>query len=241
MIPHKQWDLNTGQKVRTFSHGSQLSAIAMRSISGPYVPEPTDRVMFSAAQDAGSSYLTGESITTESNLRDIIGLGRDGDISATTKPAEVEIEAKSEASYDPLFDEPETESGGQQGQSPQHEEQPLLITKEESASSLSLPKPNDGSAVPKLPVVQAGLVPLSKKTVIPLLDPVTYSEYSTDVLLAASIDGQVVLWDRRAGNNRGVGRLEMSERCPPWCLSVLFVLLIFPYVWVQFPTGMLVI
>ncbi|GJJ12113.1 hypothetical protein Clacol_006354 [Clathrus columnatus] len=214
-----QWDLNTGQKVRTYAHGSQLSAIAMRPLSGPYVPEPTNRLLFSADQKIGST-------DTESNQQDMIGQGQDVDKNVTTtKIPETETETKSEASYDPLFDEPEPENGQQRDQGSQRpvesqQYQHHLSTKEENDSVLSLPRPNsEVPAVPKLPAVQAGLVPLSKKAAIPPLDPATYSKYSTDILLVASIDGQVVLWDRRAHPTRGVGRLEMSERCPPWCLS----------------------
>ena len=57
----------------------------------------------------------------------------------------------------------------------------------------------------------------------PLLDQSTYASYSPDVLMTASVDGQVVLWDIRvpsASPGKGVGRLEMSEKTPPWCVSV---------------------
>lgn len=171
--------------------------------------------MFSTSQETGS--IPPESLAVESNLQ-----GReDNDENVPTKPPEAETDVKSEASYDPLFDEPEPENGRQPEQLPQQQEQQQVPTKEDNSLSLPLPKFNEVSTMPKLPAVQAGLVPLSKKAVIPLLDPVTYSEYSTDILLAASVDGQVVLWDRRARSHRGVGRLEMSEKCPPWCLSVI--------------------
>ncbi|KDQ11704.1 hypothetical protein BOTBODRAFT_135510 [Botryobasidium botryosum FD-172 SS1] len=66
-------------------------------------------------------------------------------------------------------------------------------------------------------------VPQSSRYELPLLDPVTYASYSRDILLTACIDGQVVLWDRRAPavsqGRPGVGRLELGERCPPWCVS----------------------
>ena len=40
------------------------------------------------------------------------------------------------------------------------------------------------------------------------------------VLMTASIDGQVILWDTRVNApGYGVGRLWMSERTPPWCVS----------------------
>ena len=56
---------------------------------------------------------------------------------------------------------------------------------------------------------------------IPLLSPTTYRSFSDSVLMYSSMDGQVTLVDRRAGNgNGGVGRLAGSEKAPPWCMSV---------------------
>ena len=59
---------------------------------------------------------------------------------------------------------------------------------------------------------------------IPVLGSATYRNFSGDVLLTSSMDGQVVLIDRRvpvyAGSVGGVGRLLPGERAPPWCMSV---------------------
>lgn len=59
---------------------------------------------------------------------------------------------------------------------------------------------------------------------IPVLSPATYRQFSDDVLLYSSMDGQVVLIDRRVpsyeGTSGGVGRLLPGERAPPWCMSV---------------------
>ncbi|WVR07353.1 hypothetical protein IAU60_004394 [Kwoniella sp. DSM 27419] len=58
---------------------------------------------------------------------------------------------------------------------------------------------------------------------IPLLSPTSYRAFSDDVLLTSSMDGQVVLIDRRVpseeGSGLGVGRLQPGERAPPWCMS----------------------
>lgn len=193
----KQWDLNTGQQIRNFTHGAQLTAVAMRPITGP-LTEPVDRVAITAGPV--------QNVTTVSG-----SLDHNIDVSGNIDgPAQVP-EAKSEASYDPLFDEPDAEV-----------EQPSVQPKQEEPSSAPVPvvtptKPNGTTPTPAPYKSQAGP---PKKPAIPLLDPVSYGEYSDDVLLAASIDGQVVLWDRRAQTHRGVGRLEMGEKCPPWCLSV---------------------
>ena len=59
---------------------------------------------------------------------------------------------------------------------------------------------------------------------IPVLSPASYNNFSEDVLLTSSMDGQVVLIDRRvpvyAGSGGGVGRLLPAEKAPPWCMSV---------------------
>ena len=180
----------------------------MRPITGPLTPEPVSRVSISIGPVPHASTVSGSS---DSNKPDV----PDNSVQVS--------EAKSEASYDPLFDEPDADVQ-------QHGVQP----KQEPNSAPVLPavtKTKDNSVTPtpashKLPSLQAGLVPPQKKPAIPLMDPVSYGEYSDDVLLAASIDGQVVLWDRRAQTHKGVGRLEMGEKCPPWCLSVcnLFIL-----------------
>jgi transcriptional activator SPT8 len=172
--------------------------------------------LFSASQDDGvtqpanldnSKYSnpanTGQGIKSEGPKAEI------GKMDANPSKLDPEPDAKSETSYDPLFDDDELEVENGQTHAPNSE------------STLSVPKVEGvtpATETTDLPAIQA--TTLSKKPTIPLLDSATYGEYSMDILLAASIDGQVVLWDRRAHNSRGVGRLEMGEKCPPWCLSV---------------------
>jgi len=59
---------------------------------------------------------------------------------------------------------------------------------------------------------------------IPVLSRDTYKAFSDDVFMTSSMDGQVVLIDRRVrdyeGSALGVGRLMPGERAPPWCMSV---------------------
>ncbi|KAJ7068043.1 WD40-repeat-containing domain protein [Mycena amicta] len=98
-------------------------------------------------------------------------------------------DAKSDASFDPLFDdEPEGEA---------------------SASGPAFPIKAEGPALPSRAIAQ---------NAPPLIDSAINSALSPDILLTAAIDGQVILWDRRA-QGTGVGRLWMSEKTPPWCLS----------------------
>jgi transcriptional activator SPT8 len=55
----------------------------------------------------------------------------------------------------------------------------------------------------------------------PVLDPVTYNNFSPDILMTAAIDGQVMLWDRRVHSpGYGVGSLPLGEKTRPWCVSV---------------------
>ncbi|KAG9125572.1 Transcription factor spt8, partial [Ceratobasidium sp. 392] len=57
---------------------------------------------------------------------------------------------------------------------------------------------------------------------VPTLDPGTYERYSHNILMTAAIDGQITIWDRRVAGNSpgsGVGRLEIPEKTPPWCVS----------------------
>ncbi|KAF7313599.1 MT-A70-domain-containing protein [Mycena chlorophos] len=102
----------------------------------------------------------------------------------------MDTDAKSDASFDPLFDdEPETAT-----QSPLKHAMPALPTGT-SARAIAHNAP-------------------------PLLDSTINGALSPDILLTAAIDGQVILWDRRAQTpGTGVGRLWMSEKTPPWCLS----------------------
>ncbi|KAJ7667754.1 WD40 repeat-like protein [Mycena polygramma] len=117
------------------------------------------------------------------------------DVDSTSQP--IDSDARSDASFDPLFDdEPEADATF-------------------SVPGQSVPElPNPG---PKPPPPRAIAPP---KNAPPLLDAATNSVLSSDILMTASIDGQVILWDKRAHTpGAGVGRLWMSEKTPPWCLS----------------------
>ena len=54
---------------------------------------------------------------------------------------------------------------------------------------------------------------------IPLLTRTTYGEFSNDVMMTSTMDGQVTLMDRRVPDNGRVGRLLSGEKAPPWCMS----------------------
>ncbi|KAG6874200.1 hypothetical protein C0995_003746 [Termitomyces sp. Mi166 len=175
-----QWDLNNGQRVRTFTaHGAQLAAIAVRPlVSGFWGLGSTDGMTHSFDQEMNES-------STSSNHVPSSG--------APTKEP-IDSDARSDASFDPLFDdEPEDQQGPSNGGAPNPQQQP--------------------------PKATLGMIP-PPKNAPPLLDSAIYSTYSPDVLMTASIDGQIIIWDRRADTpGGGVGRLWMSEKTPPWCLS----------------------
>ena len=134
-------------------------------------------------------------------------------------------DSKSDGSYDPLFDEPEVDAVPD-----------LTNGSQDRGLDLSLPgtvpNPQFNRHMPSNAVA---------KNAPPLLDPHTYSTYSSDVLMTASIDGQIFLWDRRVETQgKGVGRLFMSDRTPPWCVSVGSSLLPYPARIVLTSLGLLV-
>ena len=140
--------------------------------------------------------------------------------SVNTNAHNQDADARSDASFDPLFDdEPdadaEPENGrGVSGAGTSHFALPSnnLAVPSNAADRSSMPHSNGRGML--------GIVP-PPKNAPPLLNFSAYAVYSPDLLLTASIDGQVVLWDRRVSSpGSGVGRLEMNEKTPPWCLSV---------------------
>lgn len=138
--------------------------------------------------------------------------------------AQHNVELKSEASYDPLFDEPENNEGSffdrPERSSP---EKPPPVPQTSAPSGLAVPGAE--------PVAQfrTGKPSINSSMATgghyrnPVIDSSLAAKFSHDVLLTAAIDGQVILWDRRASpasGGGGVGRLEMADKCPPWCVSV---------------------
>ncbi|KAL1661501.1 WD40-repeat-containing domain protein [Schizophyllum commune] len=102
------------------------------------------------------------------------------------------VDAKSEGSdFDPLFDDED------ENQKP---------------GGLAMPAESSAPAPKHIP---------------PVLDAQRWVTFSPDILMTASIDGQIVLWDKRVKTSgydpfngwQGVGRLYMSEKTRPWCMS----------------------
>ncbi|KAK7446402.1 Transcription factor spt8 [Stygiomarasmius scandens] len=174
-----QWDLNTGQRIRTFtSHGAQLMCIAVRPTNAVY-SENGSPLVVQPEPESMPPQNTQSSAPNGSN----------------NGPSQTESDAKSDASFDPLFDD-EPEDGP---------------TKPATA--------NVTNAMQQPPRASASTV-APPKGAPPLLDYDRYKTFSPDILMTVAIDGQIMLWDKRVNSpGEGVGRLWMSEKTPPWCLS----------------------
>ncbi|KAJ6572901.1 WD40 repeat-like protein [Mycena sp. CBHHK59/15] len=181
------WDLNTGQLVRKFTaHGAQLACVAVRPIYPANASEfqPTSQM----SSQTGSTTLVNSS-----------GSFSSASISQTYLSQPPDSDARSDASFDPLFDDPDAE------------------TEVTAKSANQIFGPSDPKSVVPNVATRAIAPP---KNAPPLLDATTCGALSSDVLMTASIDGQVILWDKRVHTpGTGVGRLWMSEKTPPWCLS----------------------
>ncbi|KAJ3768891.1 WD40-repeat-containing domain protein [Lentinula raphanica] len=166
-----QWDLNTGQKSRTFtSHGAQLTCIAVRPENAVYT-------------DAGSPIIPEYDSESPRNTQNV-------DPSVLTNGnSHIDSDTKSDASFDPLFDDEPEDKVFVNG-----------AISQAAKPSLSTIAPPKGAP--------------------PLLDFQRYKTFSSDILMTAAIDGQIMLWDKRVNTiGQGVGRLWISEKTPPWCLS----------------------
>ncbi|KAI6005636.1 WD40 repeat-like protein [Pisolithus albus] len=222
-----QWDLNTGQVVRKFTaHGAQLVAIAVRPLN------PLTQC-FSSTFSAGTA---GEwdAYPPSSGLRHEIRHERAPSMFSnqnliSNQPTQ-ETDTKSDTSFDPLFDDEPDADGEVDSTSPMDGggANQAVDSKKENTSvsghaSLAVPDatfalPNQQSQQVSRPSQSSAVAP--PKNAPPLLNPESSAAFSPDVLMIAAIDGQVMLWDKRVNTpGRGVGRLWMSEKTPPWCVS----------------------
>ncbi|KAH9484354.1 Transcription factor SPT8 [Psilocybe cubensis] len=210
-----QWDLNTGQNARTFTaHNSQLSGIALRPASSGYVQ--TGPAIYTQSNHPSGPETETQKSSDAMNVDPPNGTEEEKAVPPTAQSGEptqtmtADSDARSDASFDPLFDDV-----------PEEEEAKPALPME---SMLAIPSGWEPVAQPAQQPSQPARPPPTvippPKGAPPLFDPVEYSTYSPDLLMTAFIDGQILLWDRRVHTNgRGVGRLWMSEKTPPWCLS----------------------
>jgi len=239
----QQWDLNTGQIVRKFTaHGAQLVGIAVRPTNSDYSSLST--TMQDLTEDSGAIHLQSamDSIpvtqTTAESASSASETGTSADLSTATLASDnppstqtditnqtttsmqqtQDSDTKSEMSYDPLFDEPDADGVPDS-------ENNIQLQQIHPASVPSAQAGPAASAIHSQTTVQpSGRTTVSSvpvpKNAPPLLDAAGCSLFSSDILMTASIDGQVILWDKRVNSPRkGVGRLVMSEKTPPWCVS----------------------
>ncbi|PCH38001.1 WD40 repeat-like protein [Wolfiporia cocos MD-104 SS10] len=201
-----QWDLNTGQQVRKYiAHSSQLTALAVRPLVSYY-----DGHHWSSPQQQENPNFTSKSHANAPQPTQTDGYNQ-GYFPPQQQPApyppqQPEDDLKSESSYDPLFDEPDAEGEADNG---------LL------GRPFATPNMPPQQQMPLQPQPQnTGRSAVAPKNAPPVLEQSTYSAFSPDVIMTAFIDGQVILWDTRVHSpGTGVGRLWMSEKTPPWCVS----------------------
>ncbi|KAI0780903.1 WD40 repeat-like protein [Trametes elegans] len=183
------WDLNTGAMARRFSaHGAQLAVVAVRPLNSNFVQSQWGTI------PPGSEFNVPMKGAREENSQPY---------GASMQPPngghllKQEEDAKSDTSYDPLFDEPDADGDGGDAK---------------PAVNPYIHQQTNGQGM--------GRGAIAPKGAPPILDPTTYTSFSSDLLMTAHVDGQVILWDRRVQTpGKGVGRLWMSEKTPPWCMS----------------------
>jgi transcriptional activator SPT8 len=137
-------------------------------------------------------------------------------------------DAKSDTSFDPLFDdEPDPDGEGKNPPAPDGSAGRTKSSHKESAASsghASLAIPETGSSDPTTQAQAARSWSSSvapPKNAPPLLSGENSCTFSPDILMISAIDGQIMLWDKRVDTpGKGVGRLWLSEKTPPWCVSV---------------------
>ncbi|CCM04614.1 uncharacterized protein FIBRA_06798 [Fibroporia radiculosa] len=232
-----QWDLNTGWAVRNFTaHGSQLTAIAVRPLAAPHAghhwssPRLNNQMQISTQGPPGDSSALGAAgeemdwlkaeLEGDSELIGQAAMGRRMSAGAAAPPPQKhEEDDKSDGSYDPLFDdEPDADGEPDQGDGAMVPPNPAAPPFSNlSHARFSDTKQRSFSTSQAHSGTRSAVAP---KNAPPILDPLTYATFSSDTLMTASIDGQVILWDTRVHSpGTGVGRLWMSDKTPPWCVS----------------------
>ncbi|KAF8320054.1 WD40 repeat-like protein [Clavulina sp. PMI_390] len=200
-----QWDLNTGQIARRYpSTSAQLTTVAVRPLGSPlpgnYDPygDGMNLMVSGAAVDSSrSSASAATSVPTKTSQQTSADGGEDAD-------------GDTDNDYDPLFDD---EDGEAPAASSKNASQANGAPAPPGQMAFQLP----GTSNTPQPPGPAARPP---KPATPLLDPVTYRDFSPDIFMTSGIDGQIVIWDRRASSSgKGCGALPLPEKVPPWCIS----------------------
>nr|ODN85992.1 transcriptional activator SPT8 [Cryptococcus depauperatus CBS 7841] len=266
----REWDLNTGQTVRTYpTHKAQLSSISLRPVGHAYSSCPSPGLQRKDGRDAspnlsisvGPDFFdkkdtnstekvdkkTVETTTIEEKVKPDDkeqGKGKEND-----KPgvdADVGMaDSKSATSnnVDSLFgdDDAEGETATTSILPTNILTPPLTLSTKHKSTGLVLPgqrpipapashtqsQPPSSSVPLFAPHIPSSANKQGAATTIPVLSRTSWDSYSEDVLMTSSMDGQIVLLDRRVpsyeGANTGVGRLLPGEKTPPWCMSACWL------------------
>ena len=224
----QEWDLNTGQTARTYpTHGAQLSSIAIRPFAHPPSPSPSPNVDIEPQQTGEARENISISIGPDFfEKRDAPSTNADEEPEPALDPnnaLNIDVEMSDKPSpVNSLFDDDAEGEAvtptvtGINDMNPQPHPPALALpnTFARSSASMSLFPPAQ-TASSSRPAAASN---------IPVLSPASYKSFTEDVLLTSSMDGQVVLIDRRAagsdGSSGGVGRLLPGDKAPPWCMSV---------------------
>jgi len=205
--------------IRSFTrHKGPISAIQFRPIALPAATRNTETVAITA--HAGSDAAEGIETTKPNGDTE---MNEEGDAADA---------AGSPDSYGSLFgDEEEDDGSGKKQDKPipvQDAATSLGATQSVAPSALPLalqlpPTSQPSSVQAQLPPSRPGILSAGLKgqprVGLPPLVPETYRQFSDDVMLVASMDGEVALHDRRIGSSL-VGKLEGSLKSGPWCMSV---------------------
>lgn len=232
---YKQWDLDTGQITRRFvAHAAQLAALAVRPLSSDYPNVPLQFSQIKSALNVSASVDYGRQSKSshpatgdDSSNHPGVKTGRPIHICAAQPivrdshdpiEAQLAVDADAHSEADSLFgDEPDAEGEPDDSPDAAPSAPPQLSIPSAGPAPQALPAPVAVPS-PKPPPIPAP----APRNAPPILDAASYAAFSHDIIMTAAMDGQVVLWDCRAppSSGYGVGRLWMSEKTPPWCLSV---------------------
>jgi transcriptional activator SPT8 len=211
--------LNTGQVVRSFTrHKGPISAIQFRPVA-----------LLTATRNTGTVAITAHGGHEASDGVELAKANGDTDMEA----GDAADAAGSPDSYGSLFGDEEEDdgSGKKQEKSVPAEDNATSSVPTQSVVPSALPPAlqslppalQTSSVQAQIPPSRPGILSAGLKgqprVGLPPLVPETYRQFSDDVMLVASMDGEVALHDRRIESSL-VGKLEGSLKSGPWCMSV---------------------
>jgi transcriptional activator SPT8 len=200
----QQLDLDRGVVARRFEHpGAQITALGLRPYYPFTLPEPSTALVKMSPEN--------EEVESKPIHQDesIEMQPEDDSMAVPLATSPNDLDNKSDA-YDPLFDDVDGNTVSVQP-SPNTSQPPSS-----NALGLALPGRSRTASLADQTWPGTQSAPAMKHGV-GLLDPVKYSDYSSDILMTATFGGSLFLWDRRVQGK--VGRIE-NDRTPPWSISV---------------------